>query len=59
MEQPIFIKNNQLIQNQKQVQEIPKVEWWDEFLMPPGKEEFPNGEIKDEDLFLERITKYV
>jgi U4/U6 small nuclear ribonucleoprotein PRP3 len=28
-------------------------------LITPEKEGFPSGEIKDEDLYLERITRYV
>ena len=58
-EQPIFIKNSALVLNQKQVDEIPSVEWWDEFLLPEGVKEFPKGQINDKDLFMERITHYV
>lgn len=35
------------------------MEWWDEFLLPPGVNEFPQGQINDENLFMERITHYI
>jgi len=52
------------MQREKKVMPIPDVEWWDEFLRPPqgdGEEPrtFPTEDIKDTDIYLERITHYV
>ena len=45
---------------------IPELEWWDaQFLPPtaPGSEEglrrFPDTEIGDQDIYLEKITHYI
>jgi hypothetical protein len=37
----------------KQVDQIPEVEWWDEFLLPPGEARFTGN------IYEERITSYV
>lgn len=58
-DQPIFIKNSTLLQNQKEVDPIPDIEWWDEFLLPVGAKQFPNENIRNQDIFLDRITHYV
>lgn len=44
--------------NLKPLDPFPDVEWWDAFFLPEGKKEFP-GVIKDENLFLERVTHFV
>jgi hypothetical protein len=46
----IFVKNTALV---KQVDPIPDVEWWDEFILPEGDSKY-EGRI-----FEERITNYV
>lgn len=46
----IFVKNTALV---KQIDPIPVVEWWDEFLLPEGDKKF------DGKTFEERITSYV
>ena len=46
----------------KPLDPIPEVEWWDQFFLPQGDnapKKFPKDEIKDKDLFMERITHYV
>lgn len=45
--------------------DMPEVEWWDEFLLPPSsagepaKKSFPETGIKESDIYIERITNYV
>ena len=57
-DKPIYVKNSTLLQNQKEVDPIPHIEWWDEFLLPPGAEQFPQN-IRNQDIYLERITHFV
>ena len=57
-DKPIYVKNSTLLQNQKEVDPIPNIEWWDEFLLPPGADQFPQN-IRNQDIYLERITHYV
>ena len=38
---------------------IPDIEWWDEFLLPVGAKQFPRENIRNQDMYLDRITHYV
>jgi len=50
----IYVPNSSLVSKP----EVPKIEWWDEFLLPEGSETFPET-ITCSDLFVERITHYI
>ena len=39
--------------------QVPTIEWWDEFLLPEGKQNFPGGKLTQNDIFKERITHFV
>lgn len=47
--------------NLKPLDPVPEIEWWDQFFLPESSEEkkFSTTEVKESDLFLERITHYV
>jgi U4/U6 small nuclear ribonucleoprotein PRP3 len=47
--------------NFRDYEEVPEVEWWDAALLPPETEEkrFPSTDIRDEDLYLDKITHYI
>ena len=45
--------------NMRPLDPVPDVEWWDAFFLPKGVGQFPDRDIKEEDVYMDRITHYV
>ena len=39
--------------------EVPEVEWWDEFFLPPDHKKFKAGPLTEKDLYSDRLTHFI